>query len=69
MQCKMVDVNIDKDGLHDCFDGCPGDPSKTALGACRCNMEEKETSSDIVFDCSDETDKDKQFQAYAAVVS
>lgn len=43
----------DGDGVDDCVDNCPDDPSKTDPGTCGCGNEEIDTDNDGTADCVD----------------
>ena len=51
--CGVPDVDSDGDGLLDCEDGCPNDPTKVAPGACGCGVPDTDTDGDGVADCDD----------------
>jgi hypothetical protein len=46
--------DTDHDGLRDCVDGCPYDPTKVAQGICGCNTPDVDSDGDGVPDCLDE---------------
>jgi hypothetical protein len=55
--CTSFD-DTDRDGIRDCADGCPYDPSKIAPGVCGCNSADFDSDGDGVPDCIDECPQD-----------
>ena len=56
-QCPGFDdrtsPDTDGDGLKDCADACPTDPTKIAPGACGCGVADTDGDGDGVADCND----------------
>jgi hypothetical protein len=50
--CPSPD-DTDHDGVPDCLDGCPYDPTKIAPGFCGCNTPDIDSDGDGVPDCID----------------
>jgi len=48
----------DGDGIPDCFDDCPDDPTKTVPGKCGCGKADTDSDGDGTKDCNDECPND-----------
>jgi hypothetical protein len=47
------DADADGDGVSDCLDGCPEDPSKLEAGACGCGARDTDIDFDGALDCQE----------------
>ena len=49
----IEETDVDSDGVGDCSDGCPDDPSKASPGICGCGTADIDADGDGVFGCLD----------------
>ena len=55
----------DRDGVYDCYDLCPSDPTKTRPKLCGCGISEIDTDGDGKLDCMDANDDGDGLYDYA----
>eukprot|EP01094_Clydonella_sp_ATCC50884_P004529 TRINITY_DN1355_c0_g2_i2.p1 TRINITY_DN1355_c0_g2~~TRINITY_DN1355_c0_g2_i2.p1 ORF type:complete len:391 (-),score=72.66 TRINITY_DN1355_c0_g2_i2:643-1815(-) len=54
----------DSDGIPDCIDQCPSDPSKTSPGQCGCNVQDIDADGDGVCECPLVTHSSKMWKPF-----